>query len=153
MNHAPADHDQHDEDRAIDSGHTGHRTDNDHPGHRESLVISIRASIKATHEDTYGLRSVLIALDDNDHLLAFEPVRRDTTRLTLASAYRDRMIRVFHVAELAENIKPTAARLRRLNAVEQRIPVRPGIEFSFPPIHPKWWRRSCCRVRGKVVMR
>jgi hypothetical protein len=96
-------------------------------------------------------RQIIVAVfDDNNRLLNVGPLRDGLARLSLPREYQGRVVRILY-APAEEGIKsPSLARLRRNLAVEERVVLRPDFEILIDPNRFKLWRRSCCRVRGRV---
>ena len=107
----------------------------------------------AREEGERAPETIVAVFDDNDDLLDLAPVTRGTTQLTVPGALVGQPVRVLHAPadELVE--RPTLARLLRNLALEERVLVRPDLRFELPPAIVKRWKRSCCRVRGRVVMK
>jgi galactose oxidase-like protein len=100
-----------------------------------------------------ALETIVAVFDDNDVLLDLAPVKRGAAQVTVPGALVGQPVHVLH-APVDERVEtPTLARLRRNLALEQRVLVRPDLRLDLPPAIVKHWKRSCCRVRGRVVMK
>jgi hypothetical protein len=114
----------------------------------------LRREEKPQHEKGEELQPTIVAFfDENDRPLEVAPLRKGQAKLSLPRMLEGRVVRVLH-APAEEGIKsPSLARLRRNLAVEERVVLQPGIGLVFDPAWFKRWRRSCCRVRGRVFMK
>jgi hypothetical protein len=97
--------------------------------------------------------TMIAVFDENDTLLDTAPVKRSTAQVTVPGVLVGQPVRALHapVDEIVET--PTLARLRRNRALEERVLVHPDVRLELPPAIVKYWKRSCCRVRGRVVMK
>jgi Domain of unknown function (DUF1929)/Glyoxal oxidase N-terminus len=121
-------------------------------GNRAGVSVRLRAPV----EREAGERPVdtgVVVFDENDVMIGISPVRRGRAALTLPREYEGQMVRVFH-GPLDEDVEqPTPARLRRNLALEERVLVWPDLTIDLSPAISKLWRRSCCRVRGRVFVK
>ena len=124
--------------------------DQDH-GDKQRIALTIAAPIEGATPGEKLPKTMVAVFDDNDVLLARAPVLRSVAKVALPIASANRMVRVFHAPLAAEIEHPTAARLRRNLAVEERVLARTEVEIKLSPALLKNFRRSCCRVRGRVV--
>lgn len=98
-------------------------------------------------------QTVVAAFDDADLLVDVVQVARGTAQLTLPARLEGQVVTVMH-APVDERVeRPTAARLRRALAVEERVLAVPGVRLELPPAILDRWKLSCCRVRGRVFVR
>lgn len=119
----------------------------------KSVVLTIHAPVEHTLPAQQTAHTQVAIFDENDALLGVAPVTRGIAKVTAPATQVGRMVRVFHLpADDAVKV-PTIARLRRNLAIEERFRVRPELDLRLPPALDKYWRRSCCRVRGRVFMR
>lgn len=119
---------------------------------KQRLSLTIAAPIADVARGEKPPKTMVVVFDDADVLLAQAPVLGGVAKLALPIATASRMVRVFHAPFEPEIERPTTARLRRNLAVEERVLVRPDVEIALAPALLKHFRRSCCRVRGRVVM-
>ncbi len=97
--------------------------------------------------------AVVAVFDDNDRLLEVVPLKDGTARLAVPREQEGRVVRTI-LAPGEEGIKtPSLARLRRNQAIEERVVLRPDLELTINPDLIRRWKRSCCRVRGRVFMK
>ena len=133
---------------------------------KEMIEVTIKVTVKeevkddghhqARHQepphprDEEPQHTIVAIFDDNDRVLNVAPLREGVAKLALPREQEGRVVRVLY-APAEEGIKtPSLARLRRNLAVEERAVLRPDFEIHIDPNRFKLWRRSCCRVRGRV---
>lgn len=119
----------------------------------KTIVVTVRAPLGAFHNGERAPKTMVAAFDDDDAPLDFALVEHGVAKLTLPVAFAGRPVRVFHAPVEEAVPKPTVARLRRRLAVEQRLLIGRGLELKLPPGIFEKWKLSCCRVRGRVVVR
>jgi hypothetical protein len=150
-------HDDHDDDAHPHTHrHTQPQGDERHhhpepqdDGRRTSFTV--HAPVDATSVERKPASAVWV-FDEENVLLGTASVDNGMARLELSDRFAHRMVRVIHAPIDSEIPEPTLARLRRVGGVEQRVLLRPGIDLKIPVVDAKWWRRACCRVRGRVVV-
>jgi hypothetical protein len=123
---------------------------------RKAVRLTLEAPLEFERGDRAPKRgerppeSVLAVFDDADELVEIAPVERGAARINLPPQYAGQALRVLHAPADERIDAPTIARLRRNLAVETQIVALPDLRLKLPPVVDKWWKRSCCRVRGRV---
>ncbi len=123
------------------------------PTRPRNVTLTVDAPIKAALEGERVVQTLVAVFDENDMPLGFAPVEDGMAKLTLPREMAGRAVRVFH-APVEEAIpQPTVQRLRRRLAVEELLLIGANLELKLPPVILERWKLSCCRVRGRVVVR
>ena len=123
-------------------------------GKVRTIALTIRAPLEGhPHEGDQPPQTMVAVFDENDTPLGFAPVERGVAKLALPASFAGRSVRVFHAAVEKAVPEPSVARLRRRLAVEQQLLIGRGLELKLPPGIFDRWKLSCCRVRGRVVVR
>jgi hypothetical protein len=118
----------------------------------KEVTLALRAPL-GREDGERAPETALFAFDENNTLLDMAPVKRGGAQLTVPGRLLGQPVRVLH-APVDERVeRPTLARLRRNVALEQLVLVRPDLRLELPSAIVKYWKRSCCRVRGRVVMK
>jgi hypothetical protein len=122
-------------------------------GKTKAIPVKVRAPLEKKGRETTEVRTMVAAFDEDDTPLGYAPVEGGVAQLALPAAFAGRAVRVFH-APIEEGVpQPSVGRLRRRLAVEQRLLIGRGLELELPASLLKFWKLSCCRIRGRVVMR
>lgn len=122
-------------------------------GKPRTITLTIHAPLVEVHDGERAPATMVAAFDEDDAPLGFSPVERGVAKLSLPAAFAGRAVRVFHAPVEEAVPEPTVARLRRRLAVEERLLIGRGLELKLPPGIFDKWKLSCCRVRGRVVVR
>jgi hypothetical protein len=117
-----------------------------------AVTVTVKAPIKGAEGDR-SFKTLVALFDENDVALGTAPVERGVAKLALPASVVGQAVRVFHAPVEEAVLEPTVGRLRRRLAVEERLLVGPRLELKLPAVVLKRWERSCCRVRGRVVVR
>jgi len=122
-------------------------------GTPKTIAVTVRAPLGEFHDGERAPRTMIAAFDEDDSPLDFAPVERGVAKLTLPAACAGQSVRVFHAPVEEAVPEPSVARLRRRLAVEERRLIGRGLELKLPPGVFAKWKLSCCRVRGRVVVK
>jgi Domain of unknown function (DUF1929)/Glyoxal oxidase N-terminus/Kelch motif len=114
------------------------------------MTLALRAPLKREPGERAPER-IVAAFDEDGAFLDLAPVKRDRAKLTLPGHLEGQAVRVMH-APVEEGVEaPTLARLRRKLALEERVLALSDVTLELSPVLLRHWKRSCCRVRGRVV--
>src|SRR5215210_4050032 len=103
-----------------------------------AITVNVRAGVEGAVEHEPAPPSLIAVFDENGELITTSVVEKGKSRLMLPGTLRDRMVQVFHVPVPRRELQLTPAVLRRLNAVEERLLVRPDLELKLRPALIKW---------------
>lgn len=122
-------------------------------GKPEVLTVLIHAPLEGVPDGEHAPKTIVAAFDGDNSPLGYAPVERGVAKLALPSRFAGRAVRIFHAPFEEAVLEPTVGRLRRRLAVEDRLLVDYKLELKLPPGIFGRWKLSCCRVRGRVVVR
>jgi hypothetical protein len=117
------------------------------------LTVAIHAPVKGVPPAQRGPKTIVAAFDEDDSPLGYGPVESGVAKLTVPSAFAGRAVRLFHGPFEEAVPEPTVGRLRRRLAIEDRLLIGRKLDLKLPPADLGRWKLSCCRVRGRVVVR
>lgn len=102
-----------------------------------------------------GLPAQIVAVyGDDDELITAVPVEGGEARIDLPEDYVGRAVRVLYAPAQEHTDHPTLDRLRRALAFEDRLILGPELRLKIDPaVLLKRWHLTCCRVRGRVVVK
>lgn len=123
------------------------------PTRPRNVTLTIDAPIEAALEGERVPQTLVAVFDEADMPLGFAAVEQGVAKLALPQEIVGRAVKVFHAPVEDELPRPTVQRLRSQLAVEEWLLVGPHLELKLPPVNLHRWKLSCCRVRGRVVVR
>jgi hypothetical protein len=122
-------------------------------GKPRMITVTVRAPVGELPDGERAPRTMVGAFNGDDAPLGFATVERGVAKLALPEGYAGRSVRLVHAPVEEAVPEPSIARMRRRLGIEERLLVGRGLELKLPPGSFGRWKLSCCRVRGRVVVR
>jgi hypothetical protein len=128
--------------------------DHEHPAGTDMVPVTIRASVRLP-EEVSGKEQIALYLFDEDERPLCHCVLEKDARVEVPRRLIGHMITAVAAPVAAGRKEPTLDRLRARGATIVRVPLdaRRAIELGELVIDWHLFKRSCCRVRGRVIRR
>jgi hypothetical protein len=132
------------------------KVDHEHHHADATVTIALRAQVVGVEARADQPPLGIYLFDEDEHPLCHCTVLEDRTTVELPRRMLGRMVTAAVAPVVAGRKEPTLDTLRTRGVHIVRVPldsVRRGIDLGIVEINPHVFKRSCCRVRGRVVRR
>jgi hypothetical protein len=118
-----------------------------------AVTVTVTAPSKGLREGEHAPKTMVALFGEDDAPLGFAPVERGVAKFALPAELVGRTVRVLHAPVEEAVPEPSIGRLRRRGAIEDRLIIGREGALKLPPVILPKWKLSCCRARGRVVVK